>query len=330
MPIVSANTKDLKIKQKVVNTIKKWDTIIIHRHVRPDPDAVGSQCGLARIIEATFPEKKVYTAGGSVGDLAFLSEMNPPAEEVYAQALVIVTDTANISRIDGLNDKLEKEWIKIDHHPLVDSYGDVEWVNTNASSCSEMIADLWLTFPQELVMTDEAARLLYAGIVGDTNRFLYNATTPYTMQVGAELISFNFSHTDVVNEMTVIKPPVARLMGYVLEHFIVSDDGVGHIILTQEILQEMGLEDKETNAIVALPGSIEGVETWGIFVEQPEGYFRCRLRSKGAVINEIASEHKGGGHPLASGASAKNLEEVESILNKLAQKTLQWKKQRTQ
>lgn len=324
LTVGTANTKDLEIKKAIVDMIKEWDTIIVHRHVRPDPDAIGSQCGLAKMIEATFPEKRVFTAGGSVGDLSFLSDMTPPTKEDYTNALVVVTDTANIARIDGEDYNLGKEWIKIDHHPLDDSYGEVEWVNTEASSCSEMIADLWLTFPEVWNMTTDAARILYAGIIGDTNRFLYDATTPYTMQVAAELMAFDFSHTALINEMNVIKPPVARLMGYVLEHFTVSDLGVGHIILTQEILSEMNLEDNDTNAIVALPGSIEGVETWGIFVEQPEGYYRCRLRSKGPVINTIASEHDGGGHPLASGANAKDQTEIKVILEKFAKVTEEW------
>lgn len=326
MTIPSENTRDFKTKKAILDSIKKWDTIIIHRHVRPDPDAIGSQCGLAELIYSSFPEKKVLTAGESAGDLCFLSEMTLPSKEDYEKALVIVTDTANIARIDGEEYNLGKQWIKIDHHPLDDSYGEEEWVNTQASSCSEMIADLWLTFPEELKMTTDTARLLYAGIIGDTNRFLYDATTSYTMRIAAELMQFEFSHTALINEMNVIKPPVAKLMGYVLENFEVSDHGVGHIILTQETLQKMGLADKDTNAIVALPGSIEGVETWGIFVEQPEGFYRCRLRSKGPIINKIASEHDGGGHPLASGANAQDRDEINRILKKFAEATTEWKK----
>ena len=48
-------------------------------------------------------------------------------------------------------------------------------------------------------------------------------------------------------------------------------------------------------------GRIDCVESWAIFVEQPEGHYRVRLRSKSIVINEIAKRHDGGGHPLASG-----------------------------
>lgn len=322
MLLQTSNIKDKQIKEELWSFIKKWDTIIIHRHVRPDPDAIGSQCGLKEMIRATFPEKQVFAVGSNVEDLEFLDTMDEVSEELYEQALVIVTDTANIKRIDDDKYKLAKEWIKIDHHPLDDSYGEVEWINTEASSCCEMIADLWLTLPKEIVMNEKAARLLYAGIVGDTNRFLYDATSPYTMQVASELMRFSFSHTDVNNQMNVIKPNTGKMMGYALEHFSVSSDGVGHIILTKKILKSLGLDESETHAIVPLLGKIEGVKTWAVFVEQSDSEYRCRLRSKGPVINDIAQKHGGGGHPLASGTHAKDTEEIEEILKELHQQVL--------
>ncbi|MEG3015172.1 DHH family phosphoesterase, partial [Carnobacterium sp.] len=172
--------------------------------------------------------------------------------------------------------------------------------------------------------TDEGARLLYAGIVGDTGRFLYPATTSHTLQVAAELMTYNFSATDLNNELNVMSPAVALLSGYVLQNIEVNELGVGRVILTKECLAEFGVADSETAAVVSLPGSIEGVLLWGIFVEQPEGYFRCRLRSKGPVINEIAKRHHGGGHPLASGANAKDLAEVAEIMSEFDEAAKNW------
>lgn len=317
MKLKSENLQDHDLKKDVWDIIKKWDTIIIHRHVRPDPDAIGSQCGLKEIIKATFPDKTVYAAGASVDDLNYLDTMDRVEQDLYDDALVIVTDTANIKRIDGDHFKLAKQWIKIDHHPLDDSYGEVEWVNTRASSCSEMIADLWLTFPNEVKMTSKAARLLYGGIVGDTNRFLYDGTSPYTMKVASELMTFDFSHTELNNKMNEIPPHTSKLMGYALENFNLSDDGLGYIVLTQDILKSLGNEDGDTHPIVPFLGKIAGVKVWAVFVEQPEGSFRARLRSKGPIINTIASNHGGGGHPLASGAHAKDKNEIEAILKEL-------------
>lgn len=313
-----------EVFDQILNEIKHYKTIIVHRHKRPDPDALGSQGGLVEILKASFPGKQILKAGGPVEGLQFLSEMDPVTAEDYKNSLVIVTDTANSPRISGDDYTLGEKLIKIDHHPNDEPYGDIVFVNTKASSCSEIIVDFYDYHKAELKLTDEGARLLYAGIVGDTGRFLYPATTSHTLQVAAELMTYNFSATDLNNELNVMSPAVALLSGYVLQNIEVNELGVGRVILTKECLAEFGVADSETAAVVSLPGSIEGVLLWGIFVEQPEGYFRCRLRSKGPVINEIAKRHHGGGHPLASGANAKDLAEVAEIMSEFDEAAKNW------
>jgi phosphoesterase RecJ-like protein len=167
----------MTVQEKIIATIKEYQTIIIHRHQRPDPDALGSQVGLAEILRASFPEKTIYQVGGPVEGLDYLAEMQAVADELYQDALVIVTDTANSPRVSDQRYATGAKLIKIDHHPNDEPYGDLVWVDTTASSCSEMITAFWKMFPEELKMSEEAARLLYAGIVGDTGRFLYPATT---------------------------------------------------------------------------------------------------------------------------------------------------------
>lgn len=313
-----------EVFDQILNEIKHYKTIIVHRHKRPDPDALGSQGGLVEILKASFPDKQILKAGGPVEGLQFLSEMDPVTAEDYKNSLVIVTDTANSPRISGDDYTLGEKLIKIDHHPNDEPYGDIVFVNTKASSCSEIIVDFYDYHKAELKLTDEGARLLYAGIVGDTGRFLYPATTSHTLQVAAELMTYNFSATDLNNELNVMSPSVALLSGYVLQNIEVNELGVGRVILTKECLAEFGVADSETAAVVSLPGGIEGVLLWGIFVEQPEGYFRCRLRSKGPVINEIAKRHHGGGHPLASGANAKDLAEVAEIMSEFDEAAKNW------
>lgn len=313
-----------EVFDQILNEIKHYKTIIVHRHKRPDPDALGSQGGLVEILKSSFPDKQILKAGGPVEGLQFLSEMDSVNAEDYKNSLVIVTDTANSPRISGDDYTLGEKLIKIDHHPNDEPYGDIVFVNTKASSCSEIIVDFYDYHKAELKLTDEGARLLYAGIVGDTGRFLYPATTSHTLQVAAELMTYNFSATDLNNELNVMSPSVALLSGYVLQNIEVNELGVGRVILTKECLAEFGVADSETAAVVSLPGSIEGVLLWGIFVEQPEGYFRCRLRSKGPVINEIAKRHHGGGHPLASGANAKDLAEVAEIMSEFDEAAKNW------
>ena len=75
-----------------------------------------------------------------------------------------------------------------------------------------------------------------------------------------------------------------------------------YVVLTDAILKRYGLTEAGTSAVVPLLGKIQGVKAWAIFVEQEDGHYRIRLRSKGPFINELAKKHQGGGHPLASGA----------------------------
>ncbi|KAF1298322.1 oligoribonuclease [Enterococcus sp. JM4C] len=308
-----------QIQKEILAAIKEYPRIIIHRHQRPDPDALGSQVGLAEILRTSFPDKEIYQVGGPVEGLEFLAEMQPVEDALYKGALVIVTDTANSPRISDERYALGDKLIKIDHHPNDEPYGDLVYVNTKASSCSEIIADFCFQFPDDLTMNQEAARLLYGGIVGDTGRFLYPATTPQTMRTAAELMSFGFDVTQLNRELDQKPMSVAKLSGYVYQNIHVDTNGAGKVMLPQEVLTEFQVVDSETAAVVSLPGSIDEVLAWAIFVQQPEGYYRVRLRSKGPIINELAKRHHGGGHPLASGANAKDLAEVEEIYQEIQQ-----------
>ncbi len=100
-------------------------------------------------------------------------------DDVYDNALVIVTDTANTERVDDQRYTKGKMVIKIDHHPNDDAYGDLLWVDTTASSCSEMIYELFEEGHNAAnwSLSSAAARLLFAGIVGDTGRFQFPSTT---------------------------------------------------------------------------------------------------------------------------------------------------------
>lgn len=314
----------MDVVKEIMAAIKQYETIIIHRHQRPDPDAIGSQVGLAELLRASFPEKNIYQVGGPVEGLEFLAEMDVITDDVYRGALVIVTDTANTPRISDARFSLGDQLIKIDHHPNDEPYGDLVWVNTNASSCSEIIVDFWQQHLAELTMTDNAARLLYAGIVGDTGRFLYPSTSAHTLAVAAQLRTFNFNAADLNRELDQMPLKVAKLAGYIYQNLEIDANGTARVVLPQSILNSYDIVDSETAAIVSMPGKIEDVLSWAIFVEQPEGYYRVRLRSKGPIINTIAKKHHGGGHPLASGANARDVAEIEVIYQEIQAACQEW------
>ena len=278
--------------------IKKYNKIIIHRHQRPDPDAIGSQVGLAAILKASFPYKQVYVVGKHIPGFDWIGTMDKIDNETFDDALVIVTDTANAPRIDDRRFNNGDELIKIDHHPNDEPFGDLMWVEPDASSCSEMIYAFYQHFAKELKLPKQAASALYAGIIGDTGRFLYPATTPRTMLVAGALMAAGADASAISQRENEITLPLARLSAYVYEHLTILEHGAAYVVLTNDLLAKFGLS-----------------------VEQEDGHYRIRLRSKGPSINGLAKNHDGGGHALASGAKAKDQDEIKQVIAELDQLT---------
>lgn len=305
--------------EQILAEIEKYETIIIHRHVRPDPDAYGSQGGLAAILQESFPDKKIYAVGLEEPTLHYMRRLDVIEDEVYNGALVIVCDTANEERICDKRYTLGDKLIKIDHHPNEDPYGDLLWVDTSASSCSEMIYEFYLKGQAKgLKMNDSAARLLYAGIVGDTGRFLFPSTTEKTLGYAGELIHYNFSRTELFDKMYELDLNIVKLNGYILQNFELQENGVASVKLTKELLKEYNAKPAEASLLVGILGNVKGIKAWVFFIEEDE-QIRVRLRSKGPVINVVARKFKGGGHPLASGASIYSWNEVDDVLKALGE-----------
>jgi len=309
----------MSTQEKIIEQIEKYQTIIIHRHQRPDPDAIGSQCGLATIIRDSFPDKTVYQVGSKANGLAWIASEQEVSDQAYQNALVIVVDTANTPRVDDTRYTKGKMMIKIDHHPNDDDFGDLTWVVPEASSTSELIFDLVDASNGKLQLLKDAARMLYAGIVGDTGRFMYDATTPHTMRVAAGLMETGFDAASVNRQLDDIEPAVARLSAYVWENMQITDNNAAYIVLTSDILKKFELGDAGTAGIVPLLGKVSTVKCWTIFVQQKDGSYRLRIRSKRAIINELAKQYGGGGHPLASGAVIKDDSQISEFVKKLDQ-----------
>ena len=130
----------LGLYKQIKREIKKYDDIVIVRHIGADPDALGSQFALKELILLNFPDKKVVALGNPASRFKYLGTLDKDVDMDYSKALLIVLDTPDIRRID-INVDINKfaEIIKIDHHPFVDKYGSVEVMDEDASSTSQLI-----------------------------------------------------------------------------------------------------------------------------------------------------------------------------------------------
>jgi len=298
--------------QKILNRIKKYETIIIHGHKRPDGDCYGSQFGLKNIIQQSFPEKKVYVVGQRSAFVDFIGQMDVISDDVYKGALSIVVDTAVEDRISDERYKLGKEIIKIDHHIPVDDYGDIRWVDTNFPSCAQMIAYFYSKYKKELKMSLEGAIAMYTGIVTDTGRFRFRGVSNLTHQMAGMLIDMGVDVEYIDGMLGKESLEMIALKGYVYSNFVTTD-GFIYLKMTRDVIDKYNVSDEQAASVVGLLGGIEGFPVWALFIEYP-GEVRIRLRSNGPTINELANRYGGGGHAKASGCRLDSWDDLPKFI----------------
>ena len=297
--------KNIEIMKVILEKIKEYDRIMLFRHVRNDGDCVGATKGLKAIIQLTWPEKEVYLIDEETARyLDFLGpEDAPVADELYADALGIVLDTASEARISNRRYTLCKELIKIDHHIPLESYGDYVWVEEERSSACEMVVKFYNAFkmslrlirrllpisiPEWLPIPDVSATAMLTAILCDTPRFFWMwvwIRKHYLHACIWRLLNISNSKLTSIRKCRLLK--------------MVSP------IFTSIRRCRRNLD------------SIRGCICWIAFIESGDenGSIRVRLRSRFVHINSIAENYRGGGHACASGATVYNRDEVESLLH---------------
>ena len=312
--------------KKIYKTIKKYDCIVIARHVGPDPDCLGTQIALRDIIKTTFPNKEVYAVGYSASRFSYLGTLDKMQEEYYQDALLIVIDLPDKKRLDGVDSDRFSYRIKIDHHPYIETFCDYEWIDDQASSAAQMIMEL--VFNTKLQMTPFAAERLYLGLVSDTNRFLFQYTTPKTFNLVAQLINVTGIDFTSLYENLYLRPlKEIKFQGYIGNHFTVTENGFAYIKITDDILKEYHVDVATAGNMVNNFNYIEEIFAWAVFTEDKNrGNIRGSLRSRGPVINEIASHFGGGGHIYASGVRLESFNQVDDLVEELDAECARYKK----
>lgn len=309
--------------KELYKTIKKFDTIVIARHIGPDPDALASQIALRDSIKLTFPEKKVLAVGNGSGKFSYLGRLDK-LEDVKG-ALLIVTDTPDEKRIDCAINISEFEYImKIDHHPYVDSYADIEYIDDKASSACEIIMDFILN--TKLKCDKSIAERLYMGLISDSNRFLFNSCTPKTfMLVSKFLEEYNFDISKLYERLYLRPISEVRLEGYISSNMIVTENGLGYIKITDDIIKEYDVDAASAGNMVNNFNYIDEVLVWATLTEDIKNdQIRISIRSRGPIINKLAEQYNGGGHKFASGVKLKTFEDAMKLIDDLDKLLLEY------
>lgn len=303
--------------ENIIKEIEKYDRIIIHRHSKPDGDALGSQLGLKCVINDNYPEKEVYTVGDMTERYAFMADspMDIITDDMYSGALAIILDTSAKALISDSRYSLAEKTVRIDHHIFVEKIADTEVTDTTFESCCGMIAEL--VRESGLVLSPKAAKKIYTGMITDSGRFRYDSINSRTFALASFLTEQEFSTNDIYKNLYSDDFKFIKLRAQFVLKINFTEKNVAYIYTEREEAKEYGVDIFSiSRGMVATMSDIKGVDIWANFTETDDGVL-CELRSSKYNINPIAVKYGGGGHAKASGATLKNRDEAMNMLKDL-------------
>lgn len=305
--------------ESIRSLIEQYDTIILHRHTKPDGDAIGSQIGLKHLILDNFPGKRVFAVGDGAGRYAFMEDSTPDevADEVYNGALAIVLDTSARALISDTRYILAAMTARIDHHIFCEQIAAEEVTDTSFESCCGLVTALAMEAGWH--MSSTAATLLYTGMVTDSGRFRYDSTTPDTLRRAAYLLEAGIDTSAIYRNLYADDFSYIRLRAQFVLKVSFTEKNVAYIYTTTDEARSYGVDTFTiSRGMVGVMGEIRGVDIWVNFTET-EGGVLCELRSSRYNINPIAVKYGGGGHEKASGATVPDRETALRMLADLDQ-----------
>lgn len=302
--------------KRIYEEILKYDTIVIARHIGVDPDALGSQFALKAAINVSFPEKKVFAVGTKSSRYNYFPKLDKYEETNNKDVLLIVCDTPDKKRIDISNIESFPNICKIDHHPLIDKFSELEYIDTSSSSASELVLNFLIE--NSMTINKEIAIFILYGIISDTNRFLFN-TSADTLDIVSSLIrKYNINTEEMYKNLYARPFSEIKFQGYISENLNLTENGFAYIIITNDTLIKYGVDSSSAGNMVNNYNNIDEVLVWALISEDIKNdQFKFNIRSRGPVINSIAEKYNGGGHKLASGARVKTIDEVNMLINDL-------------
>lgn len=300
--------------ERIISLIEQYDTIIIHRHSRPDGDAIGSQTGLLRLLKENYPNKRIFAVGDAAGRYAFAQGETPEeiGDETYENALAIILDTSASALISDDRYKKAAYSARIDHHIFCEKIADVEVVDTSYESCCGLIASL----AQEACwrMPSSAATALYTGMMTDSGRFRYDSTTPETLRRAAYLLESGVDTNEIFRNLYSDDFSYIRLRAQFVLKVDFTKSNVAYIYTTKEEADGYGIDTFTiSRGMVGVMNDVRGVDIWVNFTETDKGVL-CEIRSSRYNINPVAVKYGGGGHEKASGATVPDKETAMLLL----------------
>jgi phosphoesterase RecJ-like protein len=300
---------------RFVEVVRTHQRFLLTGHVRPDCDALGSELGMAGILESLGNDVRIVNGQATPPNLTCIDperRIKTLGQDVPAAALdevevLIVLDTSAWIQLGPMGDVLRSTAARklvVDHHVSQDDLGAEVFKDVAAEATGRLVLEAAAQLGVPL--TPAIARPLFAAIATDTGWFRFSSTTGDTYRAAAALVDVGVVPGELfaaLYERDTIGR--VRLRGVILSRVQTEMDGrLVHTYVLLDDFTRTGSLPSDTEDVINMTLAIAGTEVALIFVELPGGAFKVSFRSRGALDSRLVAEQfGGGGHRAAAGAT---------------------------
>lgn len=299
---------------RFVEIVRANQRFVLTSHVRPDCDALGSELGMAGVLEALGKSVRIVNGQKTPPNIAFIDPTNrikaigedvKPEELADAQVLMIL-DTSAWAQLGPMGDVIRTSGahkVLVDHHVGEDDLGAEHFKNTSAEATGRLVVEAAEALG--VALTPEIATPLFAAVATDTGWFRFGSAGSGTYRVAAQLIDAGARPADIYKclyEQDTLGR--IKLRGVILSRVTTELAGrLAHTYVLREDFAQTGSVPSDTEDAINMALAIAGTQVAVIFVEQEKGGFKISFRSRSALdCNQLAAQFGGGGHKAAAGA----------------------------
>lgn len=301
----------------IYNELINAKNVSIFSHLNADNDAYAASLGLAIFLKELGVNAKIIgietiTNPDVIKQINYEYSENISYDFIKSSTAIVVDLGTCKNLISPLFYDCKKS-LRIDHHPLVENFCNLEWVDIDYSSTSEMIGwFIMATNPGK--MNKEICNALYVGILTDSGNLLFPCATQSTFNLIGHFFDYNFDKQKKQSELLLRDWQDIETNYKLMQYIKIIDDQIAYIIIDEKIKNDYHLVDNDSK--VFLMSNIKQFKIWfSVYYSNQRKVWKVSIRSREFPVNQIAKKFGGGGHELASGFCIENLDQVNEIIN---------------
>lgn len=312
--------------------IKSSKNILLLSHLNPDGDTLGSICAMAEVIRENFHKEcellcvskvpKTYEFLPNVSKIKTLEDVDVSRE----YDLVINVDVAAIDRIGEAKVLFDKAkfTVNLDHHKTNRGYGDLNIINSEASSTGELLAGIFKKLGWKV--SYESAVCLYTAILTDTGSFRFDNTTSDSLKAAADMVKAGVKPAEIYKKVyeSSSKNHVLFQAYCVSKAEFCENDKIVYTTVYKKDIEKFNAPEDCTEGLTEKLRAIVTTEVAFVVRQINSSTSKVSMRSKNVDVAEICGVFGGGGHRLAAGCMIKGTveESIKKILEELRKREI--------